>query len=354
MFSRLRIFNLFVCEARNSIFYSFINALNPTNNCCHPFQPLQSHFQGFQLHDSVKVAQARWPCWNNAQCSRQWRQAATLMSEPVNTGSLQLSHFQCHHEAVRRDPQRGETLLWPGPPHTDSRAGLKEDESWQRGSESLHNGTGAALSRQVLDISSLVLGMSGCPVELTVLCVFDLMRYLDIWLTYFVLGSLVKLCMSEIPQQQYGLTETWKMLNWDIQMCTRSTCCTCGQWSHDAVGCMTQLFMKLQDIFLILSCSEVAQRTGRGLAQPGTVERGVGLEVGWGRQASCASAADTRRAVIPGLSGRKRRTSRAHKCASAAKRSSAPIQDGQLWRVCVIIFRPQFTVLPLTELLVDD
>lgn len=36
----------------------------------------------------------------------------------------------------------------------------------------------------------------------------------------------------------------------DVFVSIKSTCCTSGQRSHDAVGFMTQLFMKLEDIIL--------------------------------------------------------------------------------------------------------
>lgn len=117
-------------------------------------------------------------------------------------------------------------------------------------------------------------------------------------------------------------------------LCIKSTCCTSGQRSHDAVGFMTQLFMKPGDVILPrqgrldIELFRCRSEDWTGPSEPGTAEWGWGS----GCRAAPASAAETRRVAITGLSGRKRRTSRAHKCTSAGKGSSASIQDGQLWR----------------------
>lgn len=135
--------------------------------------------------------------------------------------------------------------------------------------------------------------------------------------------------------------KTWNRLNvrqskhTNVFVSIKSTCRTSGQWSHDAVGFMTQLFMKLEDITLPWQGqldSELFRCRWEDWTSPS--ETGI-TEWGWGwggHQAARASAADTRRAVITGLNGRKRWTSRAHKCASAGKGSSPSIEDGQLWR----------------------
>lgn len=123
-FSRLLSSNLCSSDAMNSISFSFINE---------KVLSMPAIAKSFcvvlnaQLSDTGPVALTLLKLCPVQQTVTSGSNAPTLMSEPVNTGSLQLwlpQSFRVSSQGCAKGHPEGETPLWPGPPHTGRSTGV--------------------------------------------------------------------------------------------------------------------------------------------------------------------------------------------------------------------------------------